>query len=144
MPFDPSQLEIVLREDAERIFGTFSLNEIVEAWHAYQLTNEGRYWWAVDLMWSEPFLNDRSRREKLIELLIETAPDDAVLGVAAAGPLEDAIYDADECVLWLEARAAGSPRFKQALGMVWIWNAVGAERFARIERAAGRALPRPG
>jgi hypothetical protein len=143
MSFDPSQLEIVSREDAEQIFRRFSLSEIAEAWCAYHATKDKRYWWAVDLLWSDPYLHDRDRRQKLIEVLIETAPSDEVLGVAAAGPLEDAIYDGDECVSWLEARAARSPRFQQALAMVWIWNQVNAERFARIERAAGRALPRP-
>ena len=143
MPFDPSQLEIVLREDAERIFESVSLHEIAEAWCAYQVTGDDRYWWAVEVMLSGPYLDDRNRRETLIELLIEAAPNDDVLGVAAAGPLEDAIYDADECVAWLEAGARNSSRFKHALGMVWIWNHVSAERFARIERAAGTALPRP-
>jgi hypothetical protein len=143
VPFDSSQLEIVSREDAEQIFDRFSLNEIAEAWCAYHVTKDKRYWWAVDLLWSDPYLHDRDRREKLIELLIETAPSDDVIAVVAAGPLEDAIYDGDECVSWLEARAATSPRFQQALGTVWIWNQVSAERFARIERAARRALPRP-
>jgi hypothetical protein len=143
MPFDPSHLWTVSREDVERIFESFSLSEIAEAWCAYTVTKDDRYWWAVDLMWSEPYLSDRARREKLIELLIETAPNDDVLGGAAAGPLEDAIYDADECVSWLQARAATSPRFRMALGRVWIWNQVSAERFAQIERAAGRSLPRP-
>jgi hypothetical protein len=121
---DPSQLEIVETEDAERIFEAFSLTEIAEAWFAYQTTKDDRYWWAVDLMWSDPYLYNRDRREKFIELLIETAPNDDLLGNAAAGPLEDAIYDADECVAWLENRATASTRFKQALGMVWIWSLV--------------------
>jgi hypothetical protein len=143
MAFDPSQLEMVETEDAERIFEAFSLAEIAEAWFAYQTTKDDRYWWAVDLTWSDPFLHDRDRRERFVELLIETAPHDDLHGIAAAGPLEDAIYDADECVAWLESRAASSPQFKQALGMVWIWSSVSPERFARIEQAAGRALPRP-
>jgi hypothetical protein len=141
--FDPSQLEIVSREDAEKIFDRFPLNEIAEAWCAYNVTKDKRHWWAVDLLWSDPYLDDRDRREKLIELLIETAPTDEVLAVVAAGPLEDAIYDGDECVSWLEARAATSSRFQKALGTVWIRDQVSAERFARIERAAKRALPRP-
>lgn len=143
MSFDPSQLDVVLREHAEEIFRRFSLSEIAQAWCAYQVTRDDRYWWAVDLMWSDPYLSDRLRREQLIELLIEAAPNDDVLGVAAAGPLEDAIYDSDECVSWLEARAATSPRFRQALETVYIWRVVSPERFARIEQAAGRALPRP-
>jgi uncharacterized protein DUF6869 len=143
MTFDPSQLEMVETEDAERIFEAFSLTEIAEAWFAYQMTKDDRYWWAADLMWSDPYLHDRDRRERFVELLIETAPNEDLLGSAAAGPLEDAIYDADECVSWLEDRAANSARFRQALGMVWIAGQVSAERFARIEQAAGRALPRP-
>jgi len=141
--FDPSQLEVVETEDAERIFEAFSLTEIAEAWIAYQTTKDERFWWAVDLMWSDPYLHDRNRREEFIELLIETAPNEDLLGNVAAGPLEDAIYDADEGVSWLEDRAAASTRFKQAPGMVWIWSVVSTERFARIERAAGQALARP-
>jgi len=142
--FDPSQLDPLSRaEHAAEILWRLSLSEIAQAWCAYQVAKDDRYWWAVALMWSDPYLSDRLRREKLIELLIEAAPNDDVLGVAAAGPLEDAIYDSDECVSWLEARAAMSPRFRQALMMVYIWGVVSPERFARIERAAGRALPKP-
>jgi hypothetical protein len=138
--FDPSQLEVVNRDDAEKIFDAFSLREIADAWCAYHVSEDKRYWWAVDLMWTDPFLEDRGRREKLIELLIETSPDDDVLAVAAAGPLEDAIYDADECVEWIETRAAASPRFRQALQGAYIKSALNPERFARLERTVGSAL----
>jgi hypothetical protein len=140
--FDPSQLDLNEPEHAAEIFCRLSLNEIADAWCAYQETGDEHYWWAVDLMWSDAYLADRPRREKFLEILIETAPTDDVLGVAAAGPLEDAIYDSDECVSWLEARAVVSPRFRQALGGVWIWDLVSPERFSRIERAAGGPLPR--
>jgi len=141
--FDPSQLDVSRAEHAAEIFWRLSLSEIAEAWCAYQVTKDERYRWAIDLMWSEPYLDDRARREKFIEVLIEAAPNDDVLGVAAAGPLEDAIYDSDECVSWLEARAATSPRFRHALGEVWMWRALSPERFSRVERAARRPLPRP-
>jgi hypothetical protein len=142
--FDPNQLDLTRPEHAAEIFFRLSLKEIAEAWCAYQETNDEHYWWAVDLMWSDTYLADRPRREKFLEILIETASNDDVLRVAAAGPLEDAIYDSDECVSWLEARATASQRFRQALGEVWIWDAVSPDRFSRIERAAGRPLPRPG
>lgn len=143
MSFDPSQLDVSREEHVAEIFWRLSLDEIAQAWCDYHLTEDERYWWAVSLMWSDTYLSERGRREKLIERLIEVAPNDDVLGVAAAGPLEDAIYDSDECVSWLEARATASQRFRQALGEAWIWRAVSPERFARIERAARRPLPRP-
>jgi hypothetical protein len=74
VPFDPSQLVNVSREDAEQILDRFSLNEIAEAWFAYHATKDKRHCWAVDLLWSDPYLDNRDRREKLIELLIETLP----------------------------------------------------------------------
>ena len=144
MSFDPNQLDLDRPEHAAEIFVRLSLNEIADAWFAYQETNDEDCRWAVDLMWSDAYLADRPRREKFLEILIESVPNDDVLGVAAAGPLEDAIYDSDECVAWLEARAAASPRFRQALGEVWIWNVVSPERFARVEQAARRPLPRAG
>jgi hypothetical protein len=140
--FDPSQLDLTRPEHAAEILWRLSLNEIAQAWCAYHETNDERHWWAVELMWSDPYLADRARRERFLEILIETAPNDDVLGAAAAGPLEDAIYDSEECVSWLEARARTSVRFRQALGQIWIWDAVSPERFSRIERAAGRPLPR--
>ena len=125
------------------VFERASLRKIAEAWCAYQETEDDQYWWAVALLWTDAYLADRTRREQLIELIVEVATTDDVLGIAAAGPLEDAIYDADECVAWLEARATSSPRFRQALGEVWIWSAVSPERFAQIERAARSPLARP-
>src|SRR6266508_2262139 len=98
------------------VFERATLREIAEAWCAYQATKDDQYSWAVELMWTDAYLSDRTRREQLIELIVEVAPTDDVLGIAGAGPLEDAIYDADECVAWLEARASKSSRFRQALG----------------------------
>ena len=144
MPYDAGEMQRLLDEFREaEVFERASLREIAKAWCAYQATKDDQYWWAVALLWTDAYLGDRTRREQLIELIVEVAPTDDVLGIAAAGPLEDAIYDADECVAWLEGRTTSSSRFRQALGQVWIWRQVSPERFAQIERATGRPLARP-
>ena len=84
MSFDPNQLDLDRPEHAAEIFVRLSLNEIADAWFAYQETNDEDCRWAVDLMWSDAYLADRPRREKFLEILIESVPNDDVLGVAAA------------------------------------------------------------
>jgi hypothetical protein len=71
--------------------------------------------------------------------LIEAADDDEILRSVAAGPLEDFIADDPSRLHWIERMASSSSRFRQALGMVWIWD-LPDRVFARVERAAGVAL----
>ena len=78
----------------------------------------------------------------VIDLLVERAPNDRVLGGVGAGPLEDFISDNEDRLLWIERRAAASARFREALRHVWIWE-LGPNVLARVERAVGEELPRP-
>ena len=118
--------------------------------------------WAI-LLILHPDLPEDRYREMLIRV-VELAPDDEVLGVAGAGPLEDfaagcgewtgryeiAGVDLPEIVRntgaeedrlhWVEQQAAASEKFRKALGHVWVKNHLDAATVARLERAAGVEL----
>lgn len=74
--------------------------------------------------------------------LVEKAPDDKVLGVIAAGEIEDFIMaHAPEFIDRIEAEARSSARFKEALAGVWIMR-LQPDLFDRVEKAAGVPLRR--
>lgn len=80
-----------------------------------------------------------SRHRALLDLLVDRVPNDHVLGVVGADPLEDFINAAEDRLAWIEQRAASSARFKETLAAVWIWH-LPSDAFERVERAAGVPL----
>jgi hypothetical protein len=151
MGSDPGRLEeLISAGDLEELFSLVTLAEVADAWCSYQtrphiagVEDDDPDWWAVELLLDSGFWSDEARLRAALDLLVERAPDDDVIGVVGAGPLEDFVkdYNGDRLV-WIEERAAASPRFRQALTHVWIWS-VEPEVFARVERAAGVPLARP-
>jgi hypothetical protein len=149
---DPKQLEELLDNDrVDELLALVTIEEIADAWCRYQLRphidgveDEDPDWWAVELLMTGSYLDTDERRVRaVLDLVIDRAPDDDVLAVAAAGPLEDFVMEADEDRLqWIERRAEESARFRQALQRVWVWRLPPA-LFARVERAAGTPLARP-
>jgi len=78
----------------------------------------------------------------LILDLVEKAPDDKVLGVIAAGEIEDFIMaHAPAFIDRIEAEARSNGRFKEALAGVWIMR-LQPDLFDRVEKAAGVPLRR--
>lgn len=75
----------------------------------------------------------------VLATIADAAPDE-VLGWAGAGPLEDFIDDDADRLEWVEAQAARSDRFRQALGNVWIRSWASSETVERIEKAAGKTV----
>jgi len=74
--------------------------------------------------------------------LVENAPDDKVLGVIAAGEIEDFIMaHAPEFIDRIEAEARDNVRFKEALAGIWIMR-LQPDLFDRVEKAAGVPLRR--
>ncbi len=151
MPADPMHLQELLDSfRVDQLLSLVTLEEIVQAWCQYQtrphiagVEDEDPDWWAVELLMDSRFQSDEQRLRATLDLLIERAPDDDVLAVAAAGPLEDFLsLPKEDRLRWVEERAVESPRFRQALQRVWVWNLPG-DALARIEQAAGAPLARP-
>jgi hypothetical protein len=78
--------------------------------------------------------------EAVLEIL-RRAPDDE-LGFHAAGPLEDVVaYRGAELVGRIEAEARRDPRFREALGRIWLSRgALPDDVLDRVVRASGGAI----
>jgi Family of unknown function (DUF6869) len=150
MPADPKHLQELLDDfRMDELLSLVTLEEIAEAWCRYQtrphiagVEEEDADWWAVELLMDSDFLSDERRVRQTLTLLINQAPSEDVLGVVAAGPLENFVTDDEDRLRWIEEQAKESPRFREALRRAWLWD-LPAEAFARLERAAGGELPRP-
>ena len=85
-----------------------------------ELTAEHPLWWAVDRFMSvTEFEQAEDAWMAILEVLNRTNSDE-VLGVLAAGPLEELIvYWGREFIERIEARAVEDPRFRHLLRGVW-------------------------
>jgi hypothetical protein len=141
--------ELVLLGRVDELFSLVTLEDLADAWcryqsrpHVYEVDEEDPDAWAM-LCLADPGVIDEPLIRILLDLLIDRAPNDDVLEMVGAGPLEDFVKACDEDRLsWIEERAASSARFRQALARVWIWS-VEMDTFARVERAAGVKLTTP-
>ena len=149
MDTDPRKLEeLVLDGQVAELLTLVTLEQVAAAWCGYHtrthlsgVEDDDPDWWAVFLLQGGEFWSDELRVRTVIDLLVELAPDDRVLGGVGAGPLEDFISDNEDRLVWIERRAAASARFKEALRHVWIWS-LGPNVLARVERAVGEELAR--
>jgi hypothetical protein len=150
MEADPRKLEeLILDGQVAKLLSLVTLEQVAAAWcgyctrtHLSGVEDDDPDWWAVFLLQVGEFWSDELRVRTVIDLLVELAPDDKVLGAVGAGPLEDFISDNEDRLVWIERRAAVSARFKEALRHVWIWS-LGPNVLARVERAVGEELARP-
>jgi hypothetical protein len=79
--------------------------------------------------------------QTILELVVY-APDESVLVVVGAAPLEDFVCPDEDRVRWIEEQAHRSDKFRRALAGVRIWDQP-QWVVDRVENAAGFALPRP-
>ncbi len=145
MDVDAELLERLIEDRRiDEVFELVSIDEAARAWCEYQThehhgdEGDDPLWWAIALMFRLRDLND-PRERQMLTLVIEHAPDEDVLGVAGAGPLEDLLGETgndEECLAWIEAQAAASAKFRKALANVWVRGDVRPDTFARLERAA--------
>lgn len=136
-----SELDDQSREEA--LLRSVSLRDIAEAWcrvtarDSYDDDPEASVLSVIER------IRDEEHVRELLTLLVALAPDDGVLDVVGAGPLEDFIKAADDDRLrWIESEADRWPRFRYALGKVWI-SGEPAQTFVRVEQAAGVELHWP-
>jgi len=79
----------------------------------------------------------------VVTLLEDARGDDGLIGVLAAGPLEDLIkLHAPTIVDEIEIEARRNESFRKALAGTWIWD-IDPIVFERIEHAAGEVLAKP-
>lgn len=77
----------------------------------------------------------------LVLHLIEAAPDDEVLGLIAAGPLEELILESSSNMIdRLETQARRDPKFRRCLTGVWFESQLPAEMVNRLKRYTSTVL----
>jgi len=100
------------------------------------LNEEHPLWWAVQKFMGEASSTSSSPQDcwaTILEILSRTRPDN-VIGILAAGPLEDLIqYHGQEFIERIEAEARRNQEFRRLLGGVW--RSCTPEIWARIEKA---------
>jgi hypothetical protein len=149
MPADPIRLQELLDDfRVDEVLSLVTVEEIAQAWLSYHarqhipgVEDDDQDWWAVELLMDPRFSADEERIRTTLDLLIERAPSDEVLGVAAAGPLEDFLSADEDRLRWVERRAEESLRFREALQRVWVSD-LPLDAFMRIEQASGTELAR--
>jgi hypothetical protein len=153
MAMDRERLnDLALFGELDELFKLVTLEDLADAWcryqsrpHIYEVEEEDPDEWAMLFLTGGGGMDDldEPRTRALLDLLVDRAPNDTVIEMIGAGPLEDFIVRHNEDRLnWIEQRASSSARFRQALARVWIWN-IDPDAFARVERVAGVPLARP-
>ena len=146
----PEHLQaLVDDEDLDGLLQVVTMDEVAEAWCRYTERqehdsggDEDPDWWAIEFFMMRPiFANGRVYRSGLLALLAR-ANTEFLLSCVAAGPLENFVSDDDADLRWLEQEAARNENLRRALAGVWCHTHVTEATFARLERAAGQALPR--
>lgn len=115
-----------------------SIEEWASAYIAFQLdaskpTDGHPDWWAV-----KKFMDEADTEDcwNAILVVLSKEPPDAVLGVLAAGPLEDLIHFAgSQFIDRIETEARRNPAFRDLLGGVW--KSGTPDVWARVESARG-------
>ena len=147
----PEQLQaLVDDEDLDGLLQVVTMDEVAEAWCRYTERRERDSdgdadpdWWAIEFFMVRPiFRNGRAYRSALLALLAR-ANTVFLLSCVAAGPLENFVSDDESHLRWLEMEAPRNENLRQALAGVWCYTHVTEATFARLDRAAGQALPRP-
>jgi len=94
-------------------------------------------WWAVEKFMS-PLPDGTSSEDCWVTILevLSRKPPDSVLGVLAAGPLEDLIdYYGPEFIERIETEARRNASFRHLLGGVW--ESSTPDVWARVQKAQG-------
>ena len=106
--------------------------------------DEDRRWdqWAWNIV--NELVEDAAASWPILLDLVAAADDDEVLGVVAAGHLEDWVRaHAVRHINQIELQAARDTRFRDALQGIWVWSSLSDETFERVAAAAGSRLDAP-
>jgi hypothetical protein len=136
--------------DVDGVLPLVTLGDIADAWcqwhelpdHERKRDDDPRFWAAYLWMTEEWWADERRVRDGLLAI-VERATSEWVLECVGAGPLEQLVCDDESCIRWIEAQAARSFRFRDALSHVWIGGDVSHATFLRIEAAVSRRLDNP-
>jgi hypothetical protein len=116
------------------------IRSLSEAWMEYQLHSRERVSEATFWAWQR--LDDLVRCEpeeawKVIEAIRQANGSDRILGILAAGPLEDLLAKhGDQFIDRVETLARRDKQFRKLLGAVWR-NAISEKVWLRIRAVAG-------
>jgi hypothetical protein len=116
------------------------LNEIVDAWIAYQDADDRSpdresNWWAIEQVFDWSLDCEGERLWEFVTTAYQRDVSDKVVGALAAGPLEDLLAkQGPQFIERVEERARKDPRFNYLLGGVWR-NAMTEEVWQRVQAA---------
>ena len=128
---------------SRRLFRALGADHVVAAWVRYQREEAPADAWASHLAFDVGEWDLADARD-FVERLAVAAPDDEVLAMVAAVPLEEFVRShGDESVDWIEEQARRDVDFRRALRHAWLWNKVSDAAFDRIQAAAGVPLAHP-
>jgi hypothetical protein len=95
-------------------------------------------WWAVQKFFDGMQSETAEDCWVAILAILDREPADAVLGILAAGPLEDLIHhDGARFIDRIELQARRDPAFRHLLGGVW--ESGPEEIWTRVDKARGKA-----
>ncbi|MDO8390147.1 MAG: hypothetical protein Q7V57_06635 [Actinomycetota bacterium] len=140
---------LVADGDIDTVLTMMPLAEIAAAWLRHWSRSSGEKGaddpdqWADDLWRSRAWYEGARPRLELVLELIRQAQNDAELRQIAASCLENCICEDEATLQWVEEEAALSPKFRQALTGVWVYDVLSPASFQRVQRAAGAELSNP-
>jgi len=123
------------------LYALLGRDYVVESYLRYLVGGADLDFWAWTLI-HDLVESDADEAWLAVQQLIERAPNEEILGLVAASPLEDFIMShSAESIDRIEAEARRSGRFREALAGVWIMR-LRPDLLDRIEAAAGTTLRR--
>jgi hypothetical protein len=100
-------------------------------------TDDHPLWWAVDEFMDEHTEAEAEDCWNAILRILELDPPDEVMGMLAAGPLEDLIgYHGQRFIDRIEEQSRRSSKFRYLLGGVWKGGSI-PEIWVRVEACRG-------
>lgn len=111
------------------------MDELVQAWLAYERTDDKELFWTYDLVWEGAADNPNATFDFILAVLC-TRPEPNILAVLAAGPLEDVLAKNGPAIIArVEEESRRSPEFRHLLGGVWK-NTMSDDIWQRVLKAA--------
>ena len=110
----------------------------IEANSIQKITEDHPSWWAIEqfMDWSD-YLSTAEDRWQVILAILQQQPPRQVIGMVAAGPMEDLIANhGAQFIDRIELHARRDPAFRYLLGGVWC-HCTQPEVWGRVEKARG-------
>jgi uncharacterized protein DUF6869 len=115
--------------------------DLIEVYHRHGIHDRKEDFWAWERVHDIARGADAQRAFRLVVGLVRAAPDDR-LEHLGAGPVEDLVQHHSAALIdQLEAEARSDPRFREALGSIWlVAEDISPPILARLQNATGGTI----